>query len=106
MTVHFAAARTPSGSVVARILAPRGYAPAANDNGLGAGGGRPMLDAALRHYRENGASAARDAAIEARRARRRGDAQAYRWWASICYTLDRRCADALSGEADAPKATG
>ncbi|RDC60248.1 hypothetical protein HME9302_01449 [Alteripontixanthobacter maritimus] len=107
MTVHFAAARTPEGSPVARALSRRAIGKPANDNGPGDlrnAGGRNVLSAALRHYVRHGEAAAREAAAQARRARLAGDAGAYRWWASICQTLDRRCAAELVQETSAPKA--
>ena len=90
MTLHFAAARSTTGSVIARALTRRAIDSPANDNG-----DEPddrMLHAALRHFAEHGLGAARQARRQAERAFFAGDRQAYDWWLGICRTLDRRLA--------------
>ena len=95
MTIHFAAARTPNCSPVARALArsERTAAPA-NDNGNQAPG-EEIFKASLRHFAEHGLGAARAARAQAQQAFFAGDRQAYDWWLSITRTLDRRLAAEL-----------
>ncbi len=91
MTIHFAAARTPACSPIARALAKRATSRAANDNG-GLVPNDDVLKAALRHFGEHGLSAARVARSNAKDAFFAGDKQAYNWWLSITRTLDKRLA--------------
>lgn len=106
MTVHFAAARTPSRSPVARILAC-GPAPlAANDNAFGQdnqAGNDLMLHAALRHFAQHGLSAAKRARAQAESAFFAGDRDSYDWWHGICRALDKRVAAQL--DASVPRET-
>ena len=94
MTVHFAAARTPSRSPVARILARGPVQQAANDNGSEALDDS-MLSAALRHFSEHGLSAAKQARAQAESAFFAGDRKGYDWWLGICRALDKRIAAQL-----------
>ncbi|MCP5383657.1 MAG: hypothetical protein H6913_03470 [Altererythrobacter sp.] len=91
MTVHFAAARTPSRSPVARMLVRRPIVCVANDNGDHRGHDQ-LLHAALMHFAKHGLGAARSARAEADKAFFAGDAERYDWWIGICRTLDRRMA--------------
>ncbi len=102
MTIHFAAARTPNCSPVARALArsERTAAPA-NDNGNQAPG-EEIFKASLRHFAEHGLGAARAARAQAQEAFFAGDRQAYDWWLSITRTLDRRLAAELDQQEITP----
>lgn len=99
MTVHFAAARSPLLSPVARILARRRPGSAANDNGE-TWAGDQMLHAALRHFAAHGMAAARTARKEAETAFFAGDSEGYQWWLGVCRTLDRRMAEEMARRAD------
>lgn len=81
-----------------RVIAPLR---AANDNAFGFSGDK-VLKAALRHFAEHGLAAAERARSNAEQAFFAGDRQTYRWWLSICHTLDRRMADAVSARIQAP----
>ncbi len=102
MTIHFAAARTPDCSPVARALArsDRTAAPA-NDNGNQAPG-EEIFKASLRHFAEHGLGAARAARAKAQEAFFAGDRQAYDWWLGITRTLDRRLAVQLDQQEAEP----
>ncbi len=107
MSFHFAAARSAAHSPIARALAKKALARAANDNpgDNHGGGGAPgsqdlMLKAALRHFAEHGLGAAREARKQAERAFFTGDSQGYGWWLGVCRALDRRLA------ADLDRTTG
>lgn len=91
MTIHFAAARTPACSPIARALAKRATAKAANDNGNPVANDE-VLKAALRHFGKHGLAAAKVARSNAKDAFFEGDRQSYDWWLSITRTLDRRLA--------------
>ena len=95
MTIHFAAARTPSRSPLARAFARRTIARAANDNGNEALLKRndEVLQAALRHFAKHGLAAAKEARQNAEQAFFDGDSEGYKWWLEICKMLDRRLAD-------------
>jgi hypothetical protein len=98
MPIHFAAARCASRSPVARALAKRAVRRAANDNPGGAGEcgvEARVLGAALRHFAEHGLRAAEEAANQAEQAWRSGEVETSRWWAEVCYKLDRGLALAL-----------
>lgn len=95
MTVHFAAARTPARSPVARILTRRPVEYAANDNGSYQGDDK-LLHAALRHFAAHGLGAARAARQEAENAFFAGDSERYEWWVGVCRTLDKRMAQAIA----------
>lgn len=96
MTLRFAAARPAAlTSPLARTQVVRITALAANDNGDG-GQRDAVLRAALKHFATLGLSAAADARDKARTAHYTGNREAYRHWLSICRTLDRRMAVALS----------
>ena len=73
---------------------------AANDNVLGLCNDK-LLKAALRHFAKHGLSAAERARELAEDAFFAGDRENYRWWLSICRTLDRRMAEAVSAQIDA-----
>lgn len=92
MTLHFAAARSPLRSPVARILTRCPLGAPANDNGE-SGLGDDLLHAALRHFAEHGLRAAQVARKEAENAFFAGDSDGYRWWLGVCRTLDRRMAE-------------
>lgn len=94
MSIRFAAARRGYTATVARSLQVCLPARAANDNTFGLSGDR-VLKAALRHFAEHGLAAAEHARRNAEEAFFAGDRQGYRWWLSICFTLDRRMADAI-----------
>ncbi len=106
MTVHFAAARTPAHSPLARALSRRGHGVAANDND---GGARltddRLLYAALRHFAEHGLSAARMARVQAETAFFAGERESYDWWLGICSTLDKRLANSLATAVSGGKAS-
>ena len=98
MPVHFAAARSAAHSPIARALARKALARAANDNGDGArieaqsSRFDTMMRAALRHFAEHGLRAAETARLNAEEAHFAGDREAYVWWLGICRTLDKRLA--------------
>lgn len=98
MTVHFAPARTTARSPLARALARRTAAFAANDNNdpALAVAQDKMLHAALRHFAEHGLGAAREARRQAEHAFFAGDRGSYDWWLGICRTLDRRMAEEMT----------
>lgn len=102
MTIHFAAARNPARSPLARAFSRRAPGNPANDNG-GTGLDDKLLHAALRHFAQHGIGAARAAHAEAEKAFFAGDRKSYDWWLGICRTLDRRLAASaqdLTGEHD------
>lgn len=92
MPLRFAPARTITRSPIARALARRSLARAANDNGDPGVKDDAVLHAALRHFAAHGLGAAIAALREAERAEADGDRQAHAWWMGICRTLDRRLA--------------
>ncbi|WP_341712770.1 hypothetical protein [Erythrobacter sp.] len=99
MSVHFAAARSTSHSPIARALAKKACARAANDNGDAAHMAEEassfdhMMRAALKHFAEHGMGAAEAARRQAEQAHFTGDVAGYEWWLGVCRTLDRRLAD-------------
>ena len=101
MPVHFAAARSTAHSPIARALAKKALARAANDNGdaaqmqAEASSFDHMMRAALKHFAEHGMGAAEEARRQAEQAHFTGDGEAYRWWLGVCRTLDRRLAARL-----------
>ncbi len=98
MTVHFAAARTPAASPVARALTRVELRCPANDNRAVNESIRPhdaVLRATLRHFAEHGLGAARSAREKAHTAFFAGDRETYDMWLSVCRTLDRRLAQEL-----------
>ena len=97
MSIRFAAARRPNGCSVIDGLLKAGVArEAANDNRYAfSEGSDRLLNAALRHFAAHGLSAAEQARINAEEAFFAGNEQEYRWWLSICSTLDRRMAAAI-----------
>lgn len=95
MSVHFAPARGPRKSAVAKVLARRLRQRASNDNG------EPRLTdpcfaEALRHFARHGLNAADNAHKEAENALIAGDRARYEHWHAICSVLDGRLADSLS----------
>ncbi|MDG5747215.1 hypothetical protein P8Q88_03390 [Qipengyuania sp. XHP0207] len=98
MPLHFAAARSTANSPIARALARKALARAANDNGdvADAVSFDTTMRAALRHFAEHGLNAAKEAARLAEDAHFSGDMQGYRWWLAICRRLDRKAADRLA----------
>ncbi len=100
MTIRFAAAnRENSNAVVARIFTASVPLRSANDNVPGTSEDK-LLKAALRYFAEHGLSAAECARERAEYAFFAGDRSSYRWWLSICRTLDRRMALAVSTRLD------
>ncbi|WP_417321526.1 hypothetical protein [Erythrobacter aureus] len=101
MPLHFAAARSTAHSPIARALAKKAHARAANDNGDIAhilarkSNFDHMMRAALRHFAEHGLGAAEAARQQAEQAYSDGDRAAYDWWLGVCRTLDRRLARQL-----------
>ncbi|WP_234002307.1 hypothetical protein [Erythrobacter sp. AP23] len=101
MPLHFAAARSTAHSPIARALARKAHARAANDNGdavqmqAAASSFDNTMRAALRHFAEHGLGAARAARQQAEQAHFTGDREGYRWWLGVCRTLDRRLAGQL-----------
>ena len=91
MTVHFAAARTPAGSPVARILGRHRPCLAANDNYTETGDA-DLMRAALLHFAKHGLKAAGEAKREAESAFFAGNRTQYLWWLGVCRTLDQRIA--------------
>ncbi len=104
MPLHFAAARSPAHSPIARALARKALGRAANDNGndarrkAEAASIDGMMRAALRHFASHGLAAAHVARRQAEKAHRSGDSEAYNWWLDVCRTLDRRLAEELADE--------
>lgn len=98
MPVHFAAARSAAHSPIARALARKALARAANDNGdaaqmdADAASFDTTMRAALRHFAEHGLGAAEAARQQAEQAFFTGDRETYAWWLGVCRTLDRRLA--------------
>lgn len=97
MTVHFAAARTPSRSPLARALVRRPLTAPANDNRDAAvqAAEDKLIHAALRHFATHGLGAAAEARRQAEAAFFAGDRTCYDHWLGICRTLDRRMAEEL-----------
>lgn len=92
MTLRFAASPAAAAALpIARVLAWREPAGAANDNGREEHD--RLLHAALRHFAEHGMGAARDSYRRAERAFFAGDRASYQWWLGVCRTLDRRMAE-------------
>jgi len=100
MTIRFAAARGRHTPAVARTLTVTLPGRAANDNHFGIARNL-VLKAALRHFAAHGLAAAERARANAEKAFFDGDRQGYRWWLSICHTLDRRMAAAVGVHAAA-----
>ncbi|MEZ5682095.1 MAG: hypothetical protein R3E14_12470 [Erythrobacter sp.] len=98
MPVHFAAARSTAHSPIARALARKALARAANDNGdadqlaAEASSFDNVMRAALKHFAEHGMGAADAAQFQAEEAHREGDMDAYAWWLGVCRALDRSLA--------------
>ncbi|MBX7496474.1 hypothetical protein K3172_11470 [Qipengyuania sp. 6B39] len=101
MSVHFAAARSTAHSPIARALARKAHANAANDNGdaaecaAQAGSFDTMMRAALKHFAEHGMGAAQEARRQAEQAHFAGDSTGYDWWLGVCRALDRRLAETM-----------
>lgn len=91
MPVHFAAARSTAHSPIARALARKALARAANDNGDGTTEATfdHVMRGALRHFAEHGLGAAQTARALAEDAHRTGDREAFDWWLGVCRALDR-----------------
>ena len=103
MTIRFAAANPEYNPVVARVLGGPARLRAVNDNVLGICSDK-LLKAALHHFAEHGLGAAERARTLAEAAFFAGDREQYRWWLSICRTLDRRMADAVAAHIGADAA--
>ena len=101
MPVHFAAARSTAHSPIARALARKAHARAANDNGdalemaEAATSFDHVMRAALKHFVEHGMGAADAARFQAEEAHREGDQEAFDWWLGVCRALDRNIASKL-----------
>lgn len=93
MSVSFAAARSVSASPVARVLARRTLAQAANDDRALGVVDDAILQAALRHFAVHGLGAAKAAHDEALRARQAGDVPGQDKWTAICRLFDKRLAE-------------
>ncbi|WP_247713862.1 hypothetical protein [Qipengyuania xiamenensis] len=96
MSVHFAAARCTTQSPLARALAKRPVAPAANDNADRNAAIDQSLRDALMHFAEHGLDAANDAARKASDAAGSGSDEEYRHWIGICGKLDGKLADQVA----------
>ena len=94
MSIRFAAARGGYPPAIANCLRARAPFRTANDNYVGLSNDK-VLKAALRHFAEHGLAAAERARENAEQAFFDGDRTSYRWWLSICHTLDRRMASAI-----------
>jgi len=101
MPIHFAAAASRMRPQLSPAQARAAVAHPANDN---PGAGRTMddrfLHTALRYFAQHGIGAAAHARREAERAFFAGDRETYRWWLSVCRTLDRRTAARLVRESE------
>lgn len=106
MSLHFAAARSTAHSPIARALAKKALARAANDNGDAkqAPSFDDMMRGALKHFAEHGMGAAEAARKQAEQAHLDGDRETYDWWLGICRTLDKRLADRFEERCDPTKA--
>lgn len=107
MSFHFAAARCATRSPIARALARRSAAQAANDNPASDTYSTNetqdiLLKGALRQFAEHGLGAAREARKQAERAFFTGDRQAYDWWLGVCRMLDKRVAIEVEKQRTAP----
>lgn len=92
MSIHFAGARCPRQSPIARCLSVPRRMQAVNDNGR-AIADNALLRAALEQFAIHGLAAATQARVEAEDAFLAGDHGAYHHWLSVCRTLDRRAAE-------------
>lgn len=95
MTIRTNAVSTLHGTSLALAPYPAPRRRAANDNAFTNAVVTPndkVLHAALRHFAEDGLSAARSARLKAEDAFFAGDRQTYDWWLSITRILDRRMA--------------
>lgn len=102
MTTECALAPNFAPSPVARALARRSVARAANDNLTAemAKGNDELLREALRHFARYGLGAAKEARMQAEAAFFAGDRAKYDRWLGICRTLDRRMAEELARTRD------
>jgi len=100
MAIRFAAARSGHNRIVARTLRAPGFLRAANDNIVGLCSDA-LLKAALQHFAEYGLGAAANAAMMAEAHHFANDGESYRWWLSICRTLDKRRAERLAKRLEA-----
>ena len=98
MTIRFAAANPEHNPIVARLLDAPLRLGAVNDNSPGLCSDQ-LLKAALRHFAQHGLGAAEHARGLAEEAFFAGESERYRWWLSICRTLDRRMADTIAADA-------
>lgn len=90
MSLRFAPARTPARSPIARALARRTVAPAANDNADPGVGDDPILVAALRHFAMHGLGAATIAARNASEAGDLGNTVDRDHWQAVSSALGNR----------------
>ncbi len=94
MTIHFAAARSGTGTILGRNFAALPLALAANEN-AGDFTSEVMLRGALRLFAQHGLGAAEHARTAAEQAFFAGDRDKYLWWLGVCRALDRRMAVGL-----------
>lgn len=90
MSLRFAPARTPARSPIARALARRAVAPAANDNADPGIANDPVLVAALRHFAVHGIGAATIAARNAGEAGDLGNTVDRDHWQAVSSALGNR----------------
>lgn len=90
MSLRFAPARTPARSPIARALARRTVAPAANDNADPGIADDPVLVAALRLFAVHGLGAAMVAARNASRAGEVGNHDEREAWQAVSSALGNR----------------
>lgn len=103
MTIHFALAEGRLRPRLSARAARAALVRPANDNGpadFDMGADRAVLHAALRQFARHGIGAAAHARSQAEKAFFAGDRETYRWWLSVCRTLDRRMASALTRTTD------
>jgi hypothetical protein len=103
VTIHFALAEGRLRPRLSARAARAALVRPANDNGpadFDMGAERAVLHAALRQFAQHGIGAAAHARSQAEKAFFAGDRQTYRWWLSVCRTLDRRMAASLTRTTD------
>lgn len=96
MSVHFAAARCPARSPLARAFSRQPVARAANDNGQVVTEFDDTIRAALTQFAEHGLASVANAVQQAERAQAAGDSGAMDHWLAICRSFDPRRADLVA----------
>ncbi len=95
MSVHFAAARCPARSPLARAFERKPVRQAVNDNGQIASPIDDSIRAALTQFAQHGLASVNDAIRQAETAHAQGDSAAVDHWLNICRSFDpRRAAQA------------